>query len=197
VALNCKLKKCYKCQRYGHIRTQCTANETCGYCAEPHNEAMPKERRGSEFHTKVRTTVNPGYNESGYRCLESLILSNRTRKRHPSIYLRVSVKEVRRNGTKEVLQRTNSMLRQAAGKNSPTLRSGKRREGRGRRLLSIAGLKIHRTISNSSSIINAKRDKTPAATPEEPATCSHPQNHHPVRLATLTEQQTRALMPIT
>ncbi|OJD21820.1 hypothetical protein ACJ73_06836 [Blastomyces percursus] len=28
---------CYKCQKYGRIGTQCNANETCGYCAEPHN----------------------------------------------------------------------------------------------------------------------------------------------------------------
>ncbi|EDN02399.1 predicted protein [Histoplasma mississippiense (nom. inval.)] len=34
---SCKLKQCYKCQKYGHIGTQCNANETCGYCAEPHN----------------------------------------------------------------------------------------------------------------------------------------------------------------
>jgi hypothetical protein len=33
----CKLKQCFKCQRYGHIGPQCNANEICGYCAEPHN----------------------------------------------------------------------------------------------------------------------------------------------------------------
>jgi hypothetical protein len=109
------------------------------------------------------------------KCLGSSIPSNRTRKRRPSIYLRRAVKEVGKNGTKEVLQRTNSLLRQAVGKDSPTSRlgttgsSGKKREGRGRRLFSIAGLNIHRTISNSSSIINAKRGKTPATTPEEAA----------------------------
>ena len=32
----CRLKQCYKCQRYGHIGTQCTAQPACGYCAESH-----------------------------------------------------------------------------------------------------------------------------------------------------------------
>ena len=33
----CRLKQCYKCQRYGHIGTQCKANTACGYCAKAHN----------------------------------------------------------------------------------------------------------------------------------------------------------------
>jgi hypothetical protein len=33
----CRLKQCYKCQRYGHIGTQCKATETCGYCAQEHS----------------------------------------------------------------------------------------------------------------------------------------------------------------
>jgi hypothetical protein len=33
----CRLKQCYKCQKYGHIGTQCKANTACGYCAEKHN----------------------------------------------------------------------------------------------------------------------------------------------------------------
>ena len=33
----CRLKQCYKCQKYGHIGTQCKANTACGYCAEPHS----------------------------------------------------------------------------------------------------------------------------------------------------------------
>jgi hypothetical protein len=32
----CRLKQCYKCQKYGHIGTQCKAT-ACGYCAEPHS----------------------------------------------------------------------------------------------------------------------------------------------------------------
>lgn len=40
----CKLKQCYKCQRYGHIGTQCTASETCGQCAEPHNTRQCRKR---------------------------------------------------------------------------------------------------------------------------------------------------------
>jgi hypothetical protein len=33
----CRLKQCYKCQKYGHIGIQCKANTACGYCAEAHN----------------------------------------------------------------------------------------------------------------------------------------------------------------
>ena len=29
----CRLKQCYKYQKYGHIGTQCRANPACGYCA--------------------------------------------------------------------------------------------------------------------------------------------------------------------
>jgi hypothetical protein len=32
----CRLKQCFKCQRYGHIGTQCKAITTCGYCAQEH-----------------------------------------------------------------------------------------------------------------------------------------------------------------
>jgi hypothetical protein len=40
----CKLKQCYKCQRYGHIGTQRTADEICGYCAEPHNTRQCRKK---------------------------------------------------------------------------------------------------------------------------------------------------------
>jgi len=33
----CRLKQCYKCQKYGHIGTQCKASTACGYCAAPHS----------------------------------------------------------------------------------------------------------------------------------------------------------------
>ena len=33
----CRMKQCYKCQRYGHIGPQCKAAITCGYCAQEHN----------------------------------------------------------------------------------------------------------------------------------------------------------------
>jgi hypothetical protein len=32
----CRLKQCFKCQRYGHIGTQCKAITACGYCAQEH-----------------------------------------------------------------------------------------------------------------------------------------------------------------
>jgi hypothetical protein len=33
----CRLKQCFKCQRYGHIGTQCKAITACGYCAREHS----------------------------------------------------------------------------------------------------------------------------------------------------------------
>jgi hypothetical protein len=33
----CRLKQCFKCQKYGHIGTQCKAPPACGYCAQNHN----------------------------------------------------------------------------------------------------------------------------------------------------------------
>ena len=33
----CRLKQCFKCQKYGHIGTQCKATTVCGYYAQEHN----------------------------------------------------------------------------------------------------------------------------------------------------------------
>lgn len=33
----CRLKQCFKCQKYGHIGTQCKATTACGYCAQEHS----------------------------------------------------------------------------------------------------------------------------------------------------------------
>ena len=33
----CRLKQCFKCQKYGHIGTQCKAPTACGYCALEHD----------------------------------------------------------------------------------------------------------------------------------------------------------------
>jgi hypothetical protein len=33
----CRLRQCYKCQKYGHIGTQCKATTACGYCAQEHS----------------------------------------------------------------------------------------------------------------------------------------------------------------
>ena len=33
----CRLKQCFKCQKYSHIGTQCKAITACGYCAHEHN----------------------------------------------------------------------------------------------------------------------------------------------------------------
>jgi hypothetical protein len=33
----CRVKQCFKCQKYGHIGTQCKAPTACGYCAQEHD----------------------------------------------------------------------------------------------------------------------------------------------------------------
>lgn len=33
----CKIRQCYRCQRYGHIGTQCIEEVACGFCAEAHD----------------------------------------------------------------------------------------------------------------------------------------------------------------
>ena len=41
---SCRLKQCFRCHKYSHIRPQCDTEEQCGYCAEKHNtkECMKK-----------------------------------------------------------------------------------------------------------------------------------------------------------
>jgi hypothetical protein len=46
---SCRLKQCYGCQGYSHIVTQCTADEKCGYCAEPHNSRQCRKREELNF----------------------------------------------------------------------------------------------------------------------------------------------------
>jgi len=36
---NSRIKQCFKCQRYGHITTQCRNSDSCGYCAKDHKTA--------------------------------------------------------------------------------------------------------------------------------------------------------------
>jgi hypothetical protein len=33
----CRVKQCFKCQKYGHIGTQCKASTARGYCAQEHD----------------------------------------------------------------------------------------------------------------------------------------------------------------
>ena len=55
----CRLKQCYKCQKYGHIGTQCKANTACGYCAEAHNSKdCPTKVDRSAMPTKFKVYVN-------------------------------------------------------------------------------------------------------------------------------------------
>jgi hypothetical protein len=32
----CRVKQCFRCYNYGHIGTQCSASQVCGYCTEQH-----------------------------------------------------------------------------------------------------------------------------------------------------------------
>lgn len=43
----CRVKQCFRCYRYGHIGTQCSAAQTCGYCAELH-ETKNCPQKGAE-----------------------------------------------------------------------------------------------------------------------------------------------------
>jgi hypothetical protein len=62
----CRLKQCYKCQRYFHIGTQCTAQTVCGYCAELYSskDCHTKQTRSplgsvlpAKDHTRPGTTT--------------------------------------------------------------------------------------------------------------------------------------------
>jgi hypothetical protein len=42
----CRVKQCFKCQRYGHIGTQCKAATACGHCAQEHDTRDCPSRTG-------------------------------------------------------------------------------------------------------------------------------------------------------
>jgi hypothetical protein len=42
----CRVKQCFKCQRYGHIGTQCKAATACGHCAQEHDTRDCPSRAG-------------------------------------------------------------------------------------------------------------------------------------------------------
>ncbi|RYN55410.1 hypothetical protein AA0117_g13290 [Alternaria alternata] len=42
----CRVKQCFKCQRYGHIGTQCKATTACGHCAQEHDTRDCPSRAG-------------------------------------------------------------------------------------------------------------------------------------------------------
>lgn len=43
----CRIKQCFRCYNYGHIGTQCNANQACGYCTERH-ETKHCSQKGRE-----------------------------------------------------------------------------------------------------------------------------------------------------
>jgi hypothetical protein len=45
---SCRVKQCFRCYNYGHIGTQCSAPQTCGYCAEQH-ESKHCGQKGLEW----------------------------------------------------------------------------------------------------------------------------------------------------
>jgi hypothetical protein len=46
----CRVKQCFRCYNYGHIGTQCTASQVCGYCTEQH-ETKHCRQKGMEGFT--------------------------------------------------------------------------------------------------------------------------------------------------
>jgi hypothetical protein len=43
----CRIKQCFRCYNYGHIGTQCSAAQVCGYCSEQH-ETKHCSQKGAE-----------------------------------------------------------------------------------------------------------------------------------------------------
>lgn len=60
----CRLKQCYKCQRYGHIGTQCRANTACGYCAGAHSsrDCPTKSNKSAERKCAVCKGAHEAWN---------------------------------------------------------------------------------------------------------------------------------------
>ena len=48
----CRLKQCFRCYKYGHIGLQCSAEQVCGYCGEPHETKSCPQRHGKDFQPK-------------------------------------------------------------------------------------------------------------------------------------------------
>jgi hypothetical protein len=51
----CRVKQCFKCQKYGHIGTQCKATTACGYCAQEHDTRECPSRSNREAPRKCAT----------------------------------------------------------------------------------------------------------------------------------------------
>jgi hypothetical protein len=83
----CKLKQCYKCQKYGHIGTQCIANDTCGYCAEPHDTRQCKNREEPNFTPKCTLCKGPHTAWSnGYQVRKTQIAKVENARRNRPMY---------------------------------------------------------------------------------------------------------------
>jgi hypothetical protein len=48
----CRVKQGFRCSNYGHIGTQCSAPQTCGYCAEQHETRNCKQRGADGFNLR-------------------------------------------------------------------------------------------------------------------------------------------------
>jgi hypothetical protein len=51
----CRVKQCFKCQKYGHIGTQCKAPTACGYCAQEHNTRDCPSKSGQSIPRRCAT----------------------------------------------------------------------------------------------------------------------------------------------
>ncbi|OJD11283.1 hypothetical protein ACJ73_09574, partial [Blastomyces percursus] len=78
------------CQKYGHIGTQCSANETCGYCAEPHNTRDCRKKEYPNSSPKCALCKGPHAAWSN-NCLTrqaEITKVEQARRNRPSYYIR-------------------------------------------------------------------------------------------------------------
>jgi hypothetical protein len=55
----CRLKQCFNCQKYGHIKTQCKATTACGYCAQEHSSRDCPTKADQETPRKFASCRGP------------------------------------------------------------------------------------------------------------------------------------------
>ena len=56
---SCRIKQCLRCYNYGHIGTQCSASQTCGYCTGGHESRDCTVRNAIGFTPKCAVCKGP------------------------------------------------------------------------------------------------------------------------------------------